>query len=102
MAMDCGEFKELTAAWVLGALEESERAACAAHLASPDPHQGCHDCHRAACAVTTRLAGAVREHPISPRVWTAIADKIRAEKRAAVVARSPVPAAARPKHLAPV
>ena len=100
--MDCGEFKELTAAWALGALDESERAACAAHLASPDPHQGCHECHRDACAVTARLAGAVREHPVNPKVWNAIADQVRAEQPAAVVARPPAARDARSKRLAPV
>jgi len=100
--MDCGAFKELTAAWALGALDESERAACAAHLASPDPHQGCHECHRDACAVTARLAGGVREHPVNPRVWTAIAAQVRAEKTAAVVARPKPASPARAKHLAPV
>ena len=103
MAMNCGEFKELVRVWALGALDENERAACAAHLASPEPHQGCHDRHRDACALTERLSGAVREHPVNPRVWNAIADRVRADKRAAVAPRPPAPEAPRPpRHLASV
>ncbi|HET6146188.1 MAG TPA: hypothetical protein VFH68_01555 [Polyangia bacterium] len=104
MAMDCGEFKELAGAWALGALDESECAACAAHLARPEPHQGCQDCHRDARALTERLAGAVPEHPVNTRVWNAIADRVRAEKRASVASK-PVPPPEEPRpprHLASV
>ena len=105
MAMNCGEFQELVRAWVLGALDESERAACADHLASLEPHDGCHDRHRDARALTERLAGAVREHPVNARVWNAIADRVRAEKRAAIAPRPPPPTTEEPRpprHLAPV
>jgi hypothetical protein len=107
MAMNCGEFKELAWAWALGTLDEAEDAACAAHLASPDPHQGCEDCYRDGRALTERLATAVGEHPVAPRVWTVIEDRVRAEERPAVVqpaaaTPSQPPTSARARHLASV
>lgn len=102
--MDCGEFKELASVWALGALDEAEDAACAAHLASPEPHQGCGDSHREACTLTERLAGAVPEHPVAARVWNAIEARVRGEQGATMPA---APAGAEselphPRHLAPV
>ena len=101
--MDCGEFKELTSAWALGALDEAEGAACAAHLASPDPHQGCQDSHREARTLTERLAEAVPEHPVAGRVWSAIEERVRAEHRGPMVPLAADAAGqARSRHLAPV
>lgn len=100
--MDCGEFKELSSVWALGALDEAEDAACAAHLASPLPHEGCLDSHRGAHTLIGRLAGAVTEHPVAARVWSAIEQRLRAEQRdpmvlpAAAAARQP-----RPRNRAP-
>jgi hypothetical protein len=107
--MDCGEFKELSSAWALGALDEAEDAACAAHLASPVPHEGCEDSHREARTLTARLASAVPEHPVAARVWSAIEQQVRAERSPPKVAAA-APATrkrrprrhTRPRHLAPV
>jgi anti-sigma factor RsiW len=101
MAMDCGEFGELVAAWALGALDDSERAACAAHLAGCDPARGCHASHRDACLLAERLAGVVTEHPIAPRVWNVIEERVRAEGRGAAIG-PPAQGPTRPRHLAPV
>jgi len=74
--MDCDEFKELAPAFALGALEELERAACAAHLAIGGAaiHQGCEDALCEAQAVAGRLASLLPPRQPHSRVWDAIED----------------------------
>jgi hypothetical protein len=76
--MDCDEFKELAPAFALGALEELERAACAAHLASRNVavHAGCEDALGEAQAVAGRLASLLPPRQPHSRVWDAIEDGV--------------------------
>ncbi len=77
--MDCRSFKELVPAFALDALDEGERAACAAHLAGHGPHDGCAQAESDARALAARLAGALPERPVDPRVWRAIEDRVQAK-----------------------
>ena len=77
--MDCKEFKELVSAFALDALDEAERAACAAHLGDGGTHDGCAQAEADARALVAQLAGALRERPVDPRVWRAIERRVRAE-----------------------
>jgi hypothetical protein len=77
--MDCRSFKELVPALALDALDEVERAACAAHLAESGPHDGCAQAVSDARALAARLACALPERPVDPRVWRAIEDRAQAE-----------------------
>ena len=57
--MTCDEFKEMAPAYVLVALDEHERSACAHHLATGFPHRGCREAVAAAelvAAATISLA----------------------------------------------
>ena len=80
--MDCPTFKELVPALALDALEETERAACAAHLAEPGPHDGCAEAASDARALAARLARALPERPVDARVWRAIEVRAQAEQAA--------------------
>ena len=77
--MDCRSFKELVPALALDALDEAERAACAAHLAEHGPHDGCEQAESDARALAARLACALPERPLDARVWRAIEDRAQAE-----------------------
>jgi anti-sigma-K factor RskA len=92
----CAEFKENVAAYVLGALEPDEHAACDAHLAETRRHEGCHDELRRATEAAGLLATSLPPVGPSERVWDAIAAEIGlAEGEGA-------PAAARPGRSARV
>jgi hypothetical protein len=82
--MDCRTFKELVPALALDALDEAERAACAAHLAGPGPHDGCAEAESDARALAARLARALPERPVAPRVWRAIEVRAQAEQAARI------------------
>ncbi len=77
--MDCRSFKELVPALALDALDAAERAACTAHLAESGPHEGCARAVSDARALAARLARALPERPVDPRVWRAIEDRAQAE-----------------------
>lgn len=77
--MDCRSFKELVPAFALDALDEDERAACAAHLAERGPHDGCAQAESDARALAARLARVLPERPVDPRVWRAIEDRVQAK-----------------------
>lgn len=77
--MECRSFKELVPAFALDALDEEERAACAAHLAERGPHDGCRQAESDARALAARLARALPEQPVDPRVWHAIEDRVQAK-----------------------
>jgi hypothetical protein len=90
--MDCQSFKELVPAFALDALDEEERAACAAHLTEPGLHDGCKQAESDARALAARLARALPERPVDQRVWRGIEDRIRAKlaaQRAAAEDRPP-------------
>ena len=76
--MDCRDFKELVPALALETLDESERAACVAHLAAVGHHDGCHQAEPQARALVARLAGVLPDHPVKPSVWHAIEQRVRA------------------------
>jgi hypothetical protein len=80
--MDCRSFKELVPALALDALDEAERAACAAHLAEHGPHDGCAEAVNDARALAARLARALPERKVDGRVWRAIEDRAQAEEAA--------------------
>ena len=87
--MDCREFRDLVPALALDALDDSERAACAAHLTEVGPHDGCQQAEADARALAARLAGALPARAVAPRVWHGIEERARADKtvRAASAAR---------------
>ena len=77
--MDCKAFKELVPAFVLDALDESERAACAGHLDVCGPHAGCAQAEADARALAAQLAGALPARTVDPRVWSAIESRAQTE-----------------------
>ena len=77
--MHCTDFKELVHALALGALDQAEASACAAHLASTGPHDGCHEAEQEARLLAARLTDALPDHAANPRVWRAIEDRVQAE-----------------------
>ncbi len=86
--MTCAEFKEQVDAWVLGALEPAEAAACEAHLAESAPHDGCQE---ALARARETLAALGRTHPPEtpdPRVWRSIESAIGDARPAAAPARA--------------
>jgi len=74
--MDCKDFKDLSPALALDALGDSERAACASHLISAETHDGCRDIEPEARRVAARLTGVLPDHPVHPRVWQAIEQRL--------------------------
>ena len=79
--MDCAEFKELAPAFALGALEESERAACAAHLGGGGAHDGCAGVLGEAQAVAAQLSALLPARRPRSRVWDAIEASIATRPR---------------------
>jgi hypothetical protein len=92
----CAEFKELTAALALDALDPDERAMERAHLAEPIPHQGCAEALARAEAVARLLSGALIDTHPADRVWRRIETRLfhRAPRRWAAAAAWAVAAAA--------
>lgn len=88
--MTCAEFKENVAAFVLGALEPDEHAACEAHLAETRRHEGCHEEVRRATEAAGLLAASLP--PVEPRdrVWDAIAAEIGLGDEESEAAPAPV------------
>jgi anti-sigma-K factor RskA len=78
--MTCDEFKEMAPAYVLVALDEQERSACAQHLATRAPHQGCREAVAAAEMVAARLGAALIPQRPSPEVWRAIAARLHEDR----------------------
>jgi hypothetical protein len=74
--MTCDEFKEMAAAYVLVALDEQERSACAEHLAAVSPHRGCREAVAAAELVAAQLGAALIPERPSPHLWRAIAARL--------------------------
>jgi anti-sigma-K factor RskA len=72
--MTCAEFKELAAAYAIGALDDAERAACDRHLAeaTPNDHAGCYEALEQANETAHALALSLP--PVKPRadLWKAI------------------------------
>jgi hypothetical protein len=81
--MDCKEFKELAPAFALGILDESERAACQAHLGgTPDVHEGCREAVVEAEGVAARLSAVLPDLQPRARVWRRIEAGIARQGRA--------------------
>ena len=70
--LTCDEFKQLAPAYVLLALEDVERQACARHLAVMAPHQGCPQAVAQAELVAARLGGALAPQLPPSHVWRSI------------------------------
>ena len=92
--MSCDEFKELAPAYVLVALDEQERSACAHHLATAFPHRGCREAVAAAEMVAAQLGAALIPQRPSPQVWRAIAARVHEDRGS-----SPLPEEARRRSL---
>jgi hypothetical protein len=74
--MTCEEFTEMAPAYALAVLDETERTACARHLAEDGPHRGCQEAVGEARQVTALLSAAVPARSPSPGVWRAIEARI--------------------------
>jgi anti-sigma-K factor RskA len=68
----CAEFQDLAAAYVLGALDPEDRAACEEHLRRTEPHEGCEGALDRARATAAALASALPPAAPRPEVWRAI------------------------------
>ena len=75
--VNCAEFKENVAAYVLGTLEPEERRACEAHLAETIAHEGC----REAPAADYETAAPARRAPAAGRAERARLGGHRARDR---------------------
>jgi anti-sigma-K factor RskA len=73
--MTCAEFKELFGAFALGAVDETERAACEAHLAQPE-HEGCPEALAAARATVNAIPLALPPVRPRPEIWERIAKEV--------------------------
>lgn len=74
--MTCAEFKELAGAYAIGALSPDEKAACDAHLASAEAHDGCWATLRAANEAAALVALSVPPVEPSPALWASIEGKL--------------------------
>jgi hypothetical protein len=74
--LTCEDFRDLAAAYALGVLDESERIACAHHLAEGAPHRGCVAAVEEARWTTARLSAAVPAEPLPPGLWPTIAGRV--------------------------
>lgn len=74
--MTCEQFTEMAPAYALAVLDDTERNACARHLAQYGPHRGCQQAVGEARQVTARLSAAVPARPPSPGLWRAIEARI--------------------------
>lgn len=82
--MNCTEFRDSVAAYVLDLLEPGERQALEAHLAEPIVHQGCREALAAAYETTALLAAALPPLEPGPHVWQAIERAIGAAPASAL------------------
>ena len=73
--MTCDDFKADVGAYVLGSLDEGERAAMESHLAEVREHQGCADALARARATVERL-DSLPAPPPAPAVWRGISQQI--------------------------
>jgi anti-sigma-K factor RskA len=80
-SMTCDEFKEMAPAYVLIALDEEERSACADHLATGS-HRGCREAVASAEMVAAQLGAALIPVRPSPQVWRAIAARLPVDRGA--------------------
>jgi len=87
--MTCADFTASVSAYALGILDADERAACDAHLASKEAHDGCNTALREANEAVALIA--LAETPIlpPPSVWQAIERTLDGE-HAVVHAVAPV------------
>ncbi len=85
--MTCAEWKALVDEYALGTLEPAERAACDAHLASREPHDGCYDALRSAMERVTAIGLAQEPVLPSPSVWPAIEARLGSVAAAAAPRR---------------
>ena len=81
--MTCSEFKELTSALALDALDPDDRAMARAHLAESITHEGCAEALARAEAVARLLSGALIDTHLPERVWRRIETRLfdRAPRR---------------------
>ncbi|TMA98889.1 MAG: hypothetical protein E6J64_22825, partial [Deltaproteobacteria bacterium] len=81
--MTCSEFKELTSALALDALDPDDRAIARAHLAESITHEGCAEALARAEAVARLLSGALIDTHLPDRVWRRIETRLfdRAPRR---------------------
>src|SRR5262245_20983533 len=91
--MTCNEFKELAAAFAIGALDDDEANACEGHLQA-EAHDGCENALRQAQHATAALGASLDPVPVPRAVWQRIEEEISA---ATVVADSS-PAVAPPRR----
>jgi anti-sigma-K factor RskA len=75
----CGEFREVAAAYALGALDRDELREAEAHLAGAGPHEGCLEALEQARATATALAAALPAIRPPLAVWRAIEARLGRE-----------------------
>ena len=94
--MTCSEFKELTSALALDALDPDDRTMARAHLAESITHEGCAEALARAEAVARLLSGALIDTHLQERVWRRIETRLfdRASRRRWAIAGWAVAAAA--------
>ena len=94
--MTCSEFKELTSALALDALDPDDRTMARAHLAESITHEGCPEALARAEAVARLLSGALIDTHLPERVWRRIETRLfdRASRRRWATAEWAVAAAA--------
>ena len=86
--MTCAEWKALVDEYALGSLETVDRAACDAHLASREAHEGCYGALRAAMETVSAIGLAQEPVLPPPSVWHAIEARIGSVARVAPRRRS--------------
>lgn len=74
--MTCAEFLEQVEAFVLGALEPGEAAACEAHLSATDTHAGCLEAYARCAQALVALADVLPPAASSGRAYERLAEKL--------------------------
>jgi hypothetical protein len=74
--MTCAAFLEVAEAFALGVLDDSERLACAQHLADSAGHAGCVDAVLETQIVTARLAAMLPGRSLRPGTWQVIESRL--------------------------
>jgi len=87
----CEELKALAPAWALGALDEEERLACEAHLATPRLHEGCESAVAQAEQAAQVLAWALPPQSPPESVWDKIEEQLAEQARATMRRESVLP-----------